>query len=138
MARFVDTNILVYAEDREAGDKHKRAVELLQDLWESGDGVLSIQVLQEFFVTITKKVEKPIAAGSAKRIIEQYLTWRLVENSGYLLLAAIDRITSLHMSFWDALIVEAALSAGCDILYSEDLAHKQHFGNLQVINPFKV
>ena len=137
MTRFLDTNILVYAEDRDDGDKHRRAIELMQDLWEREDGVLSIQVLQEFFVTITRKVRKPIKTENAAKIIEQYLSWQVVENTGVLLLKAIDRMSAHHLSFWDSLIVEAAVSAGCDVLYSEDLTHKQHFGHLQVINPFK-
>jgi predicted nucleic acid-binding protein len=138
VTKFLDTNILVYAEDRDDGDKHKQAIELVQDLWEGKDGVLSIQVLQEFFVTITRKVKRPIKTENAAKIIEQYLSWHVVENTGVLLLKAIDRMSAHHLSLWDALVLEAAISAGCEVLYSEDLTHNQRFGKLQVINPFKI
>jgi predicted nucleic acid-binding protein len=134
---FVDTNLLVYAEDRDAGEKHTLAVELLRALWERGDGVVSIQVLQEFFITVTRKVRRPLKPDVAARIVGQYLTWRTVENDGALLLAAIERMSVHRLSFWDALVVEAAVRAGCDLLFSEDLSHGQRFGKLRVVNPFR-
>jgi predicted nucleic acid-binding protein len=133
----VDTNLLVYAEDRDAGEKHTLAVELLRALWERGDGVVSIQVLQEFFITVTRKVRRPLKPDVAARIVGQYLTWRTVENDGALLLAAIERMSVHRLSFWDALVVEAAVRAGCDLLFSEDLSHGQRFGKLRVVNPFR-
>jgi predicted nucleic acid-binding protein len=84
---FVDANVLVYAEDRDAGDKHLIARDLVADLWRTGDGVLSVQVLQEFFVTVTRKLSQPLRPNEALTIVEQYLTWRVVENTGDLLLA---------------------------------------------------
>lgn len=137
MGSFVDTNLLVYAEDRDAGEKHTLAVELLRALWERGDGVVSIQVLQEFFITVTRKVRRPLKPDVAARIVGQYLTWRTVENDGALLLAAIERMSVHRLSFWDALVVEAAVRAGCDLLFSEDLSHGQRFGKLRVVNPFR-
>lgn len=94
MPAFVDANILVYAEDRDAGSKHDIARELVADLWRSGDGVLSIQVLQEFFVIVTRKVPQPLKPDHALAIVEQYLTWRVVENTGGLLLAGIRLASS--------------------------------------------
>ncbi len=79
---FVDTNVLVYAEDRNAGIKHTAARDLVADLWRSGEGVLSVQVLQEFFVTVTRKMPQPLRPDEALAIVEQYLTWRVVENTG--------------------------------------------------------
>ncbi|RME20778.1 MAG: hypothetical protein D6806_15770 [Deltaproteobacteria bacterium] len=73
---------------------------------------------------------------SARAIVEQYLHWRVVENSGSLLLAAIELSASHRLSFWDALVVQAAVAAGCEHLYSEDLQHGRKFGKLEIINPF--
>lgn len=136
MPAFVDTNILVYAEDRDAGSKHAIARDLVADLWRSGDGVLSVQVLQEFFVTVTRKMPKPLTSDEALGIVEQYLTWRVVENTGGLLLASIRSASALKVSFWDALILEAARAEHCDRLWTEDLNHGQRVGDLTIVNPF--
>jgi predicted nucleic acid-binding protein len=133
---FVDTNILVYAEDRDAGSKHAIARDLVADLWRSGDGVLSVQVLQELFVTVTRKMPKPLTSDEALGIVEQYLTWRVVENTGGLLLASIRSASALKVSFWDALILEAARAERCDRLWTEDLNHGQRVGDLTIVNPF--
>jgi predicted nucleic acid-binding protein len=133
---FVDTNILVYAEDRDAGIKHTIARDLVANLWRSEQGVLSVQVLQEFFVTVTRKVPRPLGPEKALAIVEQYLTWRVVANTGDLLLAAIRRASGLSVSFWDALILEAASLARCDCLWTEDLKHGQRIGELIIVNPF--
>jgi predicted nucleic acid-binding protein len=133
---FVDANILVYAEDRDAGSKHTIARDLVADLWRSGEGVLSVQVLQEFFVTVTRKMPRPLRPDKALAIVEQYLTWRVVENTGDLLLAGIRLASALKVSFWDALILEAARVEHCDRLWTEDLNHGQRIGNLTIVNPF--
>jgi predicted nucleic acid-binding protein len=135
VAEFVDTNILVYAEDKDEGEKHKKARDLILKLWDSGGGVVSIQVLQEFFVTVTRKVKKPLKPETAQKIVEQYLTWRVIENTGSLLLAGIQLSQSSRLSFWDALVVQAAMSSGCEVLYSENLSHAQAFNKLRIINP---
>jgi predicted nucleic acid-binding protein len=134
---FVDTNVLVYAEDLAAGFKRDRARELIVGLWESREGVLSVQVLQEFFVTVTRKVAFPLSPAEALRIVDEYLAWKVVENTGPLLVAAIERVTADRMSFWDALIVEAALSSRCSVLFSEDLQAGRRFGDLLVVDPFR-
>jgi predicted nucleic acid-binding protein len=133
---FVDTNILVYAEDRDAGSKHTIARDLLKDLWHSGEGVLSIQVLQEFFVNVTRKVPRPLPLDDALAIVEQYLTWRVVDNTGDLLLGGIRLASTLKVSFWDALMIHAARVARCDRLWTEDLNHGQRIGDLVIVNPF--
>jgi predicted nucleic acid-binding protein len=133
---FVDANILVYAEDRDAGSKHIIARDLLADLWRSGNGVLSVQVLQEFFVNVTRKMPRPLPPAEALAIVEQYLTWRVVENSGELLLAGIRLASTLKISFWDALVLEAAKVERCERLWTEDLNHGQRVGGLTIINPF--
>ncbi len=136
MPTFVDTNILVYAEDRDAGEKHEAARDLITDLWHSGDGVVSVQVLQEFFVNVTRKVPRPVDPVEARAIVEQYLTWRVVQNTGALLLAGIRLASSLQISFWDALLIQAALDEGCERIWTEDLSHGRRVGDLTILNPF--
>lgn len=136
MTSFVDTNILVYAEDRDAGRKHEIARALIVHLWDDREGVLSVQVLQELYVTLTRKLKKPMSSAKAAEIVEQYLTWPVVENTGSLLLEAIALQQRARVSFWDALVVSAAIEAGCDRLYSEDLGAGQKLGAVTIVDPF--
>jgi predicted nucleic acid-binding protein len=134
---FVDTNILVYAEDRDAKAKHAVARDLILKLWEDREGVVSVQVLQEFYVNATRKLKKPLTSPKALEIVEEYLTWTVVENTSVLLTSAIRLQTKAQLSFWDAMVVQAAIEAGCEFLYSEDLNDGQRFGSLALVNPFK-
>lgn len=134
---FVDTNILVYAEDRDAKKKHEAARDLLVELWDQRVGVISVQVLQEFYVNVTRKLKKPLTSAKALEVVEEYLTWTVVENTGRLLTSAIELQQKAQLSFWDAMIVQAAIEAGCDKLYSEDMNAGQRFGSLVIVNPFK-
>ena len=133
---FVDTNILVYAYDRGEGAKRQRALNLLEELWEENTGVLSTQVLQEFYVNIRRKAARPISPEEAKSLIADYLTWEPIVNDGPALLDAIEIEHRYQLSFWDALIVSAAQRAGASVLYSEDLSHGQQYGSVTVRNPF--
>jgi predicted nucleic acid-binding protein len=133
---FVDTNILVYAEDKTAGQKHALARDLVVKLWNDADGVLSVQILQELYVTLTRKVGRPLSADKALAIVKEYLSWVVVDNTPKLLIAAAGLQERAQLSFWDALVVQAALDAGCDRLYSEDFNAGQKFGPLVVVNPF--
>jgi predicted nucleic acid-binding protein len=133
---FVDTNILVYAEDRDAKSKHDVARDLVVGLWQSREGVLSIQVLQELYLTVTRKLKKPLSPSKALTVVEEYLTWTVVENTGGLLIDSIELQHKAQLSFWDALIIQAAIVSGCDTLYSEDLNAGQRFGSVVVLNPF--
>ena len=133
---FVDTNILVYAYDRGAGLKHDRALSLVEKLWVEGSGSLSTQVLQEFYVNVRRKAQKPISHDQAKALITDYLSWDPVVNDGATLLEAIDVERRYKLSFWDSLIVVAALKSGATVLFSEDFNDGQKFGPLQVQNPF--
>jgi predicted nucleic acid-binding protein len=133
---FLDTNIIVYAYDRDADRKHEIARDLLIDLWNAGGGILSPQVLQEFYVTVTKKIASPLASESAREIIEDFLTWDIVANDGESVLDAIDIQTSEKISFWDALVVVAARKGGADEILSEDLSDGRKFGEIAVRNPF--
>jgi predicted nucleic acid-binding protein len=106
-------------------------------LWDERSGVLSVQVLQEFYVNVTRKLKKPLSSAKALEVVEEYLTWTVVENTGKLLTTAIELQQKAHLSFWDAMVVQAAIDSGCDTLYSEDLSDGQRFGSLTVVNPFK-
>ncbi len=132
---FVDTNILVYAHDRSAGIKHQRAQRLLEQLWNSGQGVLSTQVLQELCVNLRRKVSTPLAVEEVRLLIRDYATWEVVSNTPESILQALDIEARYMTSFWDALILQAAESAGASIIYSEDLATAQHYGSIQIVNP---
>ncbi len=133
---FIDTNILIYAFDVSAGKKRQVASHILSDLWNSGLGVLSTQVLQEFYVNVVHKIQKPIDQKMAKAIIRDLLKWQVVVNSGDSILDAIDISEKYGYSFWDSLIIEAALTGGVSILLSEDLQHGQVISGVTISNPF--
>ncbi|MEX0829245.1 MAG: PIN domain-containing protein [Nitrospirales bacterium] len=135
---FVDTNVLVYAHDTSAGRKRDRALEVIQELWNTGTGVMSTQVLQELFVSLTQKIPKPIDGRKARSIVEDLCTWEIVTNDEHAILEAIDLKIKYQLSFWDSLILEAAGRSGATILYSEDLSHGQQVEGLTIVNPFEV
>lgn len=132
---FLDSNILVYAHDRGSDGKHERARDLVERLWTERTGVLSTQVLQEFYVNIRRKAKRPLATGEAARIVEDYLRWEVVVNSGDSILQAFLLEDRFQISFWDALIIQAATTVGVKTLYSEDLNHNQVYGLVRVVNP---
>lgn len=134
---FLDTNILVYAYDRSAGQKHNQAGQLVKACWENENGCLSIQVLQEFYVTVTRKIASPLDLQTARQIVADLAQWRLHTPKANDLLQAIDLQSNYQLSFWDAQVVQSAASLGCKQLISEDLNHGQAYGEVQVINPFK-
>jgi predicted nucleic acid-binding protein len=133
---FVDANVLVYAFDASAGRKQQAAQALLERLWESGTGCVSVQVLQEFFVTVTKKVAKPLPAEDAKARIRELKAWRVFAPAADDVLAAIDLHGEARIGFWDALIVLAAAESGCDVLWTEDLSDGQLLRGVRIRNPF--
>jgi predicted nucleic acid-binding protein len=132
---FVDTNILIYAHDRTAGMKHTRAKALVKELWHSRMGVLSTQVLQEFCANVRKKTSASLPIEEVRALVEDYLTWDIVQNLPTSIPKALDLEMRYRISFWDALIIHAAQEAGASVLYSEDLSDGQHYGTVQVINP---
>lgn len=135
MKHFVDTNILVYAYDRGAGQKHEIARELLEKLWIDGTGAISVQVLQEFYVNVRRKAQNPVTPENARDLIADYLAWDPVVNDGAILLAALEIEQQSNISFWDAMIVAAAQKSGASILLSEDFNNGQKFGQVQILNP---
>lgn len=133
---FLDTNILVYAYDISSGKKHDTARSIVTDLWNSRDGALSIQVLQEFFVSITKKIPNPLDLKTASNIIRDFLLWEIIDNDGELLLAAMDIQARYRYSFWDSLIIAAAVKSGASVLLTEDLKNGQIIDDVMIKNPF--
>lgn len=134
--QFVDTNILVYAHDISAGEKYKLAREIVQQLWETEDGCLSIQVLQEFYVTATQKVPVPLDAPTASQIIRHLSYWKIHVPNEQDILEAINLHKRLTMSFWDAMILWSAKRLGCSIVWTEDLSPDQDYDGVKVVNPF--
>lgn len=135
--QFVDTNILIYAHDRSAGDKHARAQDLVRELWQSGEGCLSVQVLQEFYVNITQKVARPLTPDIAARIIAELSVWQIHRPGVEDVLDAIRLQGRYHISFWDAMIVASAMQLGCARIWSEDLNPGRVYDTITVANPFK-
>jgi len=134
---FIDTNIMIYAYDVSAEEKHQIAGHILSDLWNSGLGVISTQVLQEFFVNIIQKIQRPIDKKFAKEIVRDFLRWQVVVNNGDSILDAIDICDKYGYSFWDSMIIEAAIKGGAVFLMSEDLQHGQVISGVTIRNPFK-
>ena len=135
---FLDANILVYAYDVSAGKKYEIAANIISDLWDSGQGIISTQVLQEFFVSITQKIPKPVELDAAKDIISDFLKWKLVVNDGDSIVEAITLQKKYRYSFWDSLIIQAAIRGGAEILFTEDLNHGQVIEGITIENPFVV
>ena len=133
---FVDTGIFIYAHDRDAGAKHDRARQLLEHLWTTGQGALSTQVLQELCVNLRRRIRHPLRAEEIKKLIEDYLSWEIVINTPQSILA-LEIEARYKVSYWDALILQAAESCGAAVLYSEDLAHRQRYGAVEVVNPLR-
>src|SRR5713226_6005857 len=132
---FVDTNILLYAHDRSAGLKHERARQLVEQLWNSGQGVLSTQVLQELCINLRRKIARPLPVEEIRQITQDYLSWEIVVNTPDSTLHALEIEVRYKISFWDDLVLHAAESAGAAVVYSEDLATGQTYRSVLVINP---
>lgn len=133
---FVDSNILVYAYDAAAGVRHSRAHELIQSLWWSGEGCVSIQVLQEFYVTITRKAAESLSPDVAAGIVADMGEWHTHCPVPCDVLTAIRLHRRYHIAFWDAMILVSASHLGCGTLWSEDLNHGQSYNGVLVRNPF--
>ena len=133
---FVDTNVLVYAHDATAGRKRDLAREAILELWNSETGVLSTQVLQELFVSLTQKIPIPIDGRKARTILEDLCAWEVVVNDEQSMLGAIDLKAKYQLSFWDSLILDAARRSGATTLLSEELSKGQRIGGLTIVNPF--
>ncbi len=133
---FVDTNVLVYAYDADAGAKHERAQSQLQALWEDESGLMSTQVLQEFYVTVTRKLSRPLPRRTAREVVDTYRAWPVHRPDVDDVIAASQLEEPHQLSFWDALIVVSAARSGAHSLLTEDLQDGQRFDGLVVVSPF--
>ena len=132
---FVDTNVLIYAHDVDAKSKHATAKSILRELWAARTGVLSMQVLQEFYVNVTRKIRSPLPKESARLVVSSYSIW-CVETTPAELSVAFQFEDESRIGFWDALIVAAAAKSGATRLLSEDLNAGQKIAGLRIENPF--
>ena len=133
---FFDTNILVYLFDADAPAKRDRAREVFSSEVEAGRFVTSTQVLQEFYVAVTRKLSVPLAAEEAEEAVTALAELPVTSVDPRLILQGIRRGREMQVSFWDALIIEAALAAGAGRLLTEDLQHGREVTGLKIENPF--
>lgn len=131
---FLDTNILAYTDDASTPRKQARALEVVEEHLTAGTGVVSVQVLQEYFAAATRKLK--VEPSVARRKVELFSVFPVVIPTVEDLLAGIDLHRLHQLSIWDALVVRAAQRAGCRVLLSEDLQPGRSFDGLQVVNPF--
>jgi predicted nucleic acid-binding protein len=131
---FLDTNVLVYAVSSDPGEafKKERALALIEGV----DFGLSAQVMQEFYVVVTRKIARPLAPDDALALLEQYRSLPVVWTDYPLLVAAIEASLKFKISYWDGAIIAAAERLGASTLYSEDLSHGRRYGSISVVNPF--
>ena len=134
---FIDTNILVYAHDQSSGEKHQVARDLIRGIWKTGNGCLSVQVLQEFYVTVTRKVSRPLPIEEAAEIVRDLSFWQVHSPTAEDVLGAIDIQRHYQVSFWDAMIVHAARVGGAEMLFTEVLHAGANWRGLTVVNPFQ-
>jgi predicted nucleic acid-binding protein len=132
---FVDTSILTYAHDLDAKEKHIAAKELLDELWANRTGVISTQVLQEFYVNVTRKLPKPLSKKIARTIVDTYVIW-CVDVTPAEITTAFRIEDEARISFWDALICAAAMKSGAERILSEDLNAGQRITGIRIENPF--
>ena len=132
---FVDTNVLIYAHDVDAKAKHEVAKTVLHELWSERTGVLSMQVLQEFYVNVTRKIPHPISKASARLVVSSYAIW-CVDTTPTEISTAFRIEDESQIGFWDALIVASALKSGASRIVSEDLNAGQTIAGLRIENPF--
>lgn len=132
---FVDTNVLIYAHDVDAKAKHELAKSILQELWSEHSGVLSMQVLQEFYVNVTRKIPRPIAKESARLVVNAYTIW-CIETSPAEISNAFRIEDESRLGFWDALIVASAIKSGANRVLSDDLNAGQMISGVRIENPF--
>jgi len=132
---FFDTNVLIYADDKSARAKQQRALDLIAEHRRARTGVVSLQVLQEYFVTVTRKLH--VDAGVARRKVELLAEFDVATPDLRDILAAIDFHRLHKLSFWDALVLRSAKQAGCSVLFSEDLQDTRELDGVVIVNPFR-
>jgi predicted nucleic acid-binding protein len=133
---FCDTNVFVYAHERSLDPRRTVARELVERLWAARSGAVSIQVMQELFVVLSAKGQRPLPAVDARRVVAELSTWRVFEPMADDVIEAIDNSQRWQVSFWDAMLLTGANKLGARVLWSEDLNHGQTYGQTTVRNPF--
>lgn len=133
---FVDSNIVVYAHDVSSNSKHARSRELIERLWTSGRGALSVQVLQETYVTLTRKAPKSLSPRVAIEIVEELSAWPVHVPAAVDVIEAARLAARYQLSFWDGMIIRSALESGAETLWSEDLQHGMRIQSLRIASPF--
>jgi len=133
--KFVDTSVLIYAHDVDAGAKHQVAKNVLRELWSQRRGVLSMQVLQEFYVNVTRKIASPLPKDVARLVVNSYSVW-CIETTPAEITTAFRIEDECRIGFWDALIVASATKCGAIRILSEDLNAKQVVAGVCIENPF--
>ena len=133
--KFVDTSVLIYAHDVDAGAKHQVAKNVLRELWSQRSGVLSMQVLQEFYVNVTRKIASPLPKDVARLVVNSYSVW-CIETTPAEITTAFRIEDECRIGFWDALIVASATKCGAIRILSEDLNAKQAVAGVCIENPF--
>ena len=132
---FLDSNVLAYAQDKDSPDKRKISRKLIEELGRSGDGVISTQVMQEFYVAATRRLA--VDALAAKNVLKTFSVFEIVQVTLQLIQDAVDCSILNVLSFWDALVLVAASAAGCSTVYTEDMNAGQTVLGLKLQNPFK-
>jgi predicted nucleic acid-binding protein len=132
---FVDTNILIYAHDRDGGLRWQRATQALDRLWTTRTGRMSVQVLQEFFVVTTRKLKASVEVATAREVIRSYSSWVTAPDDVDTVLRASEIAEIAQISFWDGMIVAAAERSGAATLYTEDLNEGQVIAGIRIVNP---
>ncbi len=135
-AELVDSNVVIYAHDPSAGEKHRLARALMERLWVEGTGCLSVQVLQEFFWIATRKIARPVTSKVALDIVRDLSVWPVFSPGAADVIAAGELASASRISFWDAMILQAARRSGAQRVWSEDLNSGQVFDGVEVRNPF--
>jgi len=133
---FVDTNVLVYALEKNDSPKKRAAQQLLNELMAEDRLRVSTQVLQELFVTLTRKVRRPCSSTEALGVLEDLAAWPVTVVDYLAIRSAVGLADHAKLSFWDALILVAAAQSGAKALYSEDLNHGQEVLGVRIVNPF--
>ncbi|QIN77505.1 PIN domain-containing protein [Rubrobacter marinus] len=132
----MDTNLFVYAHDASAGPKREVARDLIAGLWRERSGCLSVQVLQELFVNLTRKVPRPLPSRDAAALVEDSPPGGVHSPGPRDILSAVELHEQMSVSFWDAMILTSARSFGCCVFYSEDLGAGHSYDGVRVVNPF--
>jgi predicted nucleic acid-binding protein len=133
---FVDSNILIYAHDADAGAKHQIAADCLRELWIHRTGRISTQVLQEFYVNVTRKIKVPVSRSAAREVIRNYTQWVHSLITPSTVIRASEMADAWILSFWDSMILAAAEENEATEVLSEDMNHGQTVAGIRIINPF--